>query len=193
MMLSPRHKSLTLLLTLICWHLASVPSHSFAGEAQTLQTRVLAPLQVDPVLLGLPPLDPPSRKIAVAPAPPPSQESSEIKPVVPPVVEVRSIDTEPETKQANQTSEEMPMLSAECASLPVDGCNTSTADPLPRLSLRIDPLLREVAAQPRDAGDANAPSASSTPADSPALSLRASFTMTMLPSAASPGTKRLPE
>jgi hypothetical protein len=190
MMLSPHHKSLTLLLTLICWNLASVPSDSLAGEAQTLQTQVLAPLHVDPVLLGLPPLKPPSQKIAATPVPLPSKESSEIKPVALPLVEVRSIDAEPETTQADETSEERPMLNAACTSLSANRCSASTADPLQQLSLRIDPLLHELAAQPRDADDANVSSALS---DSPALSLRASLTMNMLPSAASPSTKQLPE
>jgi len=85
-----RRKPLALL---VCCGFSTTFAGGFVSEAQAqTSTPDMAPLRVDPTLLGLPP----SKPVAV-PAPAPAETPrAEVKPVEAPLVEVRPVEAEPE-------------------------------------------------------------------------------------------------
>lgn len=172
-----RHPSPILLIALICGSLAGVTANSqtndAARETSKNKSRILAPLRVDPVLLGLPPITPPPKPVAQiatpvtaasasadSAPPPPNAPAATVNPIATPVVETASI-AQPGTQLSAQSiaaqiaqsvaddgnmsdEEETPIV--ECVTLSANGCSAAPAAPANSRTTRTTQALQ---AQPR--------------------------------------------
>ena len=125
---------------IICFGFAGFLAGSTAIEALAQSA---APLRVDPVLLGLPPIKPEEAPALARPpvSPPAAVEKTraEIKPVEAPVVETRPVKSEPEPGRPAETGGVAPPVSSSAAPVPVP----AIVVPSPRPARQVEAVVQK--------------------------------------------------